>query len=113
MFGVLVWGFQDGGLADALGFTPPGALEPSFPIPMFCIAYGLSMDYEAFMPARIKEEFARTGDTADAGLALAVLVDAPLVRALLLPASMRLLGRADWWAPPLLMRLHRRIGVSH
>ncbi|WP_017559154.1 MMPL family transporter [Nocardiopsis baichengensis] len=152
MFGILVWGFQDGGLADALGFTPPGALEPSFPILMFCIAYGLSMDYEVFMLARIKEEYDRTGDTAaatsvglqrsgplisaagailalsfaayttsevmwlqmlGAGLALAVLVDATLVRALLLPASMRLLGRANWWAPPLLKRLHRRIGVSH
>ncbi|WP_017623001.1 MMPL family transporter [Nocardiopsis chromatogenes] len=151
MFGVLVWGFQDGGLAAVLGFTPPGALDPSFPILMFCIAYGLSMDYEVFMLARIKEEYDRTGDTTAAtsaglqrsgplisaagailalsfaayatsgvmwlqmlgtGLALAILVDATLVRALLLPASMRLLGRANWWAPPPLRRLHQRIGVS-
>lgn len=62
MFGVLVWGFQNGALAGILGFTPTGVIEPSIPILMFCIAYGLSMDYEVFLLARIKEDYDRTGD---------------------------------------------------
>ncbi|WP_280400941.1 MMPL family transporter [Nocardia carnea] len=62
MFGVLVWGFQNGALASLLGFTPTGVIEPSIPILMFCIAYGLSMDYEVFLLARIKEDYDRTGD---------------------------------------------------
>ena len=151
MFGVVVWGFQDGNLARLLGFTPTGAVEPSIPILMFCIAYGLSMDYEVFMVSRIAEEHARTGDdraavTAGiqrsaplitaaaailalsfaayatgrvmylqmlgAGLAVAILVDATLVRAVLVPALMRLAGRANWWAPAWLRPVHRRFGLS-
>lgn len=150
MFGVLVWGFQDGGLAGLLGFTPTGVIEPSIPLLMFCVAYGLSMDYEVFLLARIKEDYDRTGDvygsvprgiarsaplvTAAAvilavsfavyatgevvflqqlgiGMALAVLVDATLIRGVLLPAFMRLAGRANWWAPGRLRRLHDRIGL--
>ncbi|WP_116948439.1 MMPL family transporter [Jiangella endophytica] len=150
MFGVLVWGFQDGGLADLLGFTPTGVIEPSIPLLMFCVAYGLSMDYEVFLLARIKEDHDRTGDvygsvprgiarsaplvTAAAvilaasfavyatgevvflqqlgiGMALAVLVDATLIRGVLVPALMRLAGRANWWAPGPLRRLHDRIGL--
>ncbi|PZF79648.1 MMPL family transporter, partial [Jiangella anatolica] len=150
MFGVLVWGFQDGGLAGLLGFTPTGVIEPSIPLLMFCIAYGLSMDYEVFLLARIKEDYDRTGDvygsvprgiarsaplvTAAAmilavsfavyatgevvflqqlgiGMALAVLVDATLIRGVLVPALMRLAGRANWWAPGPLRRLHDRIGL--
>ncbi|GAA2107199.1 MMPL family transporter [Kitasatospora saccharophila] len=151
MFGVLVWGFQDGHLAGPLGFTSTGTMEPSIPILMFCIAYGLSMDYEVFVVARIKEEHDRGADTESAvatgiqrsaplitsaagilgltfavyatgsvvflkelgvGLALAVLVDALLIRAVLLPAVMRLAGPANWWAPAPLRRLHRRIGLA-
>ncbi|MGK8523647.1 MMPL family transporter [Nocardia asteroides] len=150
MFGVLVWGFQDGALADVLGFTPTGHIEPSIPILMFCIAYGLSMDYEVFLLARIKEDFDRTGDvvgsiprgiarsaplvTAAAlilavsfavystgevvflqqlglGMALTVVINATLVRGVLVPALMRLAGRANWWAPAPLRRLHDRIGL--
>ncbi|MFJ7159382.1 MMPL family transporter [Streptomyces sp. NPDC101118] len=150
MFGVLVVVFQDGFLADVLGFTPTGAIEPSVPILMFCIAYGLSMDYEVFLLARIKEEYERTGDarasvplgiarsaplvTAAAGvlavsfaayatgevvflkqlglgMALAVLVDATLIRGVLVPALMRLAGPANWWAPAPLRRLHGRLGL--
>ena len=105
---------------------------------MFCIAFGLSMDYEVFLLSRIKEEYDRTGDNEHAvavglertgrivtaaapllalvflafatssvtfiklfglGLALAVLVDATLIRAALVPAFMRLAGDANWWAP--------------
>jgi putative drug exporter of the RND superfamily len=62
MFGVLVWGFQEGGLAGPLGFTPTGVTEPSIPILMFRVGYGLSMDYEVFLLARIKAEYDRAGD---------------------------------------------------
>ncbi|WP_020418458.1 MMPL family transporter [Amycolatopsis sp. ATCC 39116] len=138
MFGALVWVFQDGNLTGLLAFTPTGTLETSIPILMFCVAYGLSMDYEVFVTSRIREEYLRTGDTnasvaagvqrsaplvttAAAILALSfatyttggvvylkmlglgmfvtVLVDATLLRGVLLPAFMRLAGRANWWAP--------------
>jgi RND superfamily putative drug exporter len=46
------------------------------------------------------------------GLTLAVLVDATLVRMVLVPAFMRVMGRWNWWAPAPLVRLHRRFGIS-
>ena len=61
-FGALVWIFQDGHLAGLLDFTPTGTIAASTPILMFCIAFGLSMDYEVFLLSRIKEEHDRTGD---------------------------------------------------
>lgn len=61
-FGAAVWVFQDGHLAGLLGFTPTGALELTMPVLMFCIAFGLSMDYEVFLLSRIREEYERTGD---------------------------------------------------
>jgi RND superfamily putative drug exporter len=118
---------------------------------MFCVAFGLSMDYEVFLLSRIKEEHDRTGDnkssvaiglertgrivTAAAvlisvvfvafatsgvafmklfgiGLALAVLMDAFVIRATLVPAFMVLLGEANWWAPRPLRRLYERFGLS-
>ncbi|RKS76903.1 RND superfamily putative drug exporter [Actinomadura pelletieri DSM 43383] len=151
MFGALVWVFQDGNLSGTLGFTATGSLEPSIPILMFCVAFGLSMDYEIFMVSRIKEEYDRTGDNARSvavglqrgaplittaaailavsfasyatsgvvflkmlgiGMALAVLLDATLIRALLVPAAMRLAGRANWWAPGPLRRVHARLAVT-
>ncbi len=151
MFGALVFVFQNGNLSGLLGFTPTGSIEPSVPILMFCIAYGLSMDYEVFLLSRIREEYLRTGDalgsvptgiarsaplvTAAAailavsfaayatgqvvflkqlgiGMALAVIVDATLIRGVLMPAFMRLAGPVNWWAPAPLRRLHRRIGLS-
>ncbi|MET9835973.1 MMPL family transporter [Streptomyces sp. NPDC006385] len=147
MFGCLVWVFQDGHLSGLLGFTPTGSIEPSIPVLMFCVAYGLSMDYEVFLLARIKEEHERTGDTTRAvgegirrsaplitaaagilalsflsyatsgvvflkelgiGTALTILVDATLIRVVLLPVTMRLAGRANWWAPRWLRRLRIR-----
>jgi putative drug exporter of the RND superfamily len=150
-FGAMVWVFQDGHLSGPLGFTATGRIDTSMPILMFCIAFGLSMDYEVFLLSRIKEEHDATGDntasvalglertgrivsaaaillaitflafgTADVsflklfgvGLALAVLMDATVVRGLLVPAFMRLAGPANWWAPPALRRLHRRIGIA-
>ncbi|WP_084210782.1 MMPL family transporter [Pseudonocardia acaciae] len=80
MFGTLVFVFQWGNLAGVLGFTPTGSIEPSIPILMFCIAYGLSMDYEVLLLSRIKEEYDRTGDpvgSVPAGIARS----APLVTA--------------------------------
>ncbi|WP_260192664.1 MMPL family transporter [Actinophytocola gossypii] len=151
MFGVLVWVFQDGNLADLLGFTATGTLESSIPILMFCIVYGLSMDYEVFVVSRIREEYLSGKDGRSAvalglqrsgplvtvaavilaasfavyatggvvylkmigvGMAVAVLVDAVLIRGVLLPAFIRLAGDANWWAPAWLRRVHERFGIS-
>jgi RND superfamily putative drug exporter len=136
MFGVLVTVFQNGLFAGVLGFTPIGTLDPAFPILMFCVAYGLSMDYEVFLLSRIKERYEATGDNTRAvleglqrsaplvtaaatilavsfalyatgevmylqmvgvGTAVAILVDATIIRAILVPALMKLAGRANWW----------------
>jgi RND superfamily putative drug exporter len=162
-FGALVWIFQDGHLG-AFGTTPTGTLVANMPVLLFCIAFGLSMDYEVFLISRIREYWlesgrtrtdgaslaprvrndesvalglARTGRVVTAaallmsisfaaliaaqvafmrmfgvGLTLAVLVDATLVRMLLVPAFMHVLGRANWWAPKPLARLHARFGIS-
>jgi RND superfamily putative drug exporter len=150
VFGVVVWIFQDGHLAGWLRFTP-GPINTSMPVLLFCIAFGLSMDYEVFLLARIKElhdggasnresvagGLARTGrivTTAAAllsvtfiafgtarvsflqlfgvGTAVAVILDVTLIRGVLVPALMRLAGRANWWAPAPLRRLHTRIALS-
>jgi RND superfamily putative drug exporter len=150
-FGAMVWVFQDGHLSGLLDFTPTGTIDTVTPILMFCVAFGLSMDYEVFLLSRIKEEHDRSGDnvasvalglertgrivTAAAvliavvfvafatsgvtfiklfglGLTVAVLMDAFLIRATLVPAFMRLAGEANWWAPGPLRRLHERIGFS-
>ncbi len=149
-FGAMVWVFQKGNLADTLGFTATGFIDVTTPLLMFCIAFGLSMDYEVFLLSRIKEEYdldrdneravaiglEKTGRIVTAaalllaivfvaialsevmvvklfgvGLALAVLVDAFLIRATLVPALMRLAGRANWWAPRPLRRFHLRFGI--
>ncbi|MGV9240841.1 MMPL family transporter, partial [Streptomyces nigra] len=151
MFGAVVWVFQDGHLSGLLGFTSPGSIETTLPVLMFCVAFGLSMDYGVFLLSRIKEEYDATGDHEQAvrhglqrtgglitaaavilavvmvaigtsrvtntkmlglGIALAVLMDAMIVRSLLVPAVMRLTGRATWWAPGPLRRFHERFGVS-
>ncbi|MGE0729642.1 MAG: MMPL family transporter [Acidimicrobiia bacterium] len=148
-FGALVWVFQDGHLAGLLGVSATGRLDVFTPILMFCIAFGLSMDYEVFLLAAIKEHYDLHGDNAaavahglgrsgrvvtaaaglltivfvaigtsgvvtvrmiGAGLALAVLVDAFLIRATLVPALMRLTGEANWWAPGPLRRWQLRHG---
>jgi len=150
-FGAMVWVFQEGHGSGILNFTATGLTDTTTPILMFCIAFGLSMDYEVFLLSRIKEEYDRTGDnemavalglertgrivTAAAallavtflafatsgitfiklfglGLALAVLMDATLIRATLVPAFMKLAGRANWWAPAWMRRIHDRIGFS-
>ncbi|MBF6590292.1 MAG: MMPL family transporter [Ktedonobacterales bacterium] len=137
-YGVLVFIFQQGHFATLLGFEPTGFLDSTIPILLFCILFGLSMDYEVFLLSRIREEWLRTGDNRYAvarglektggvitnaallfiiiagsfaftsivvaqetglGMAVAVLVDATIIRTLLVPATMRLLGRWNWWLP--------------
>ncbi|MEV0931185.1 MMPL family transporter [Streptomyces phaeochromogenes] len=151
MFGAVVWVFQDGHLSGPLGFTPTGDIETALPVLMFCVAFGLSMDYGVFLVSRIKEEYELGGDHRDAvvlgirrtgglitaaamilavvmvaigtsrvtnikmlglGVGLAVMMDAMVVRALLVPAVLRLTGRATWWAPAPLRRLQRRVGLE-
>jgi putative drug exporter of the RND superfamily len=139
--GALVFVFQDGHLRGLAGdFTVTGQLDIAVPILVACLAFGLSVDYEVFLVARIREEYAASGDNTravvtglartgrlfsaaalavatvmialatsanalleftGAGLALAVLMDAALVRGVLVPAFMRLAGGANWWAPAL------------
>jgi RND superfamily putative drug exporter len=163
-FGSLVWIFQDGHLG-ALGTTPSGTLVANMPVLLFCIAFGLSMDYEVFLIARIREYWlasgaarpatttpaqahaandesvalgvARTGRVITAaalvmsmsfaaliaahvsfmrmfglGLTLAVLADATLVRMVVVPAFMHVMGRWNWWAPKPLVWVHERFGIS-
>jgi putative drug exporter of the RND superfamily len=149
-FGAMVWIFQEGHLSGLLGFTPTGSIDIFTPILMFCIAFGLSMDYEVFLLSRIKEEYDLNRDNEHAvsvglqktgrivtaaallltivfigiatssvsivqlfgvGLSLAVLVDAFLIRATLVPAFMRLAGRSNWWSPTWLRRWHLRYGI--
>lgn len=160
-FGALVWIFQEGHLG-ALGTTPSGTLVANMPVLLFCIAFGLSMDYEVFLISRIREYWlryrpmastakeahaandeavahgvARTGQVITAaalvmsmsfaaliaahvsfmrmfglGLTLAVFVDATLVRMVLVPAFMHVMGRWNWWAPRPLLWLHERFGIS-
>ncbi|HEX5252492.1 MAG TPA: MMPL family transporter [Mycobacterium sp.] len=163
-FGALVWIFQDRHLG-ALGTTPSGTLVANMPVLLFCIAFGLSMDYEVFLLSRIREYWlasgaarparptakqantandesvalgvARTGRVITAaalvmsmsfaaliaahvsfmrmfglGLTLAVFADATLVRMVVVPAFMHVMGRWNWWAPKPLAWLHDRFGIS-
>ncbi len=136
-FGVLVWIFQEGNGSELLGFTPQ-PIDPTTPVMIFAILFGLSMDYEVLMLSRIHEEWERTKDNTQAVavglqksgriitsaalvmitvfsafglssvslmkqfglmLALGVAVDATIVRALVVPSTMRLMGTLNWWAP--------------
>jgi RND superfamily putative drug exporter len=147
MFGVLVWVFQEGHLSGLLSFSANGTLDPSTPILMFAVVFGLSMDYEVFLLSRVREHYLATGDNDEAiatglqrtggvitgaalmlgvvvaafslsqvtftklmgvGTAAALVVDVTIVRLALVPATMKLLGRANWWAPRSLARLRTR-----
>ena len=149
-FGVVVWVFQESHLSWLLRFTPTGTIDPSMPILMLAIIFGLSMDYEVFLLSRIRERYDVTGDNTAAvasglqrtggvitsaalllvivvgafsasgitfiklmgiGMIVALIVDATIVRVLLVPATMRLLGRANWWAPRPLRSLYARYGI--
>jgi RND superfamily putative drug exporter len=137
-YGLLVWIFQDGHLSGLLGFEPLDGIDPTIPLVMFAVVFGLSMDYEVFLLSRIREEFLRTGDNRESvisglahtgriitsaalillvvigafaagqlvyvkqigvGIGSAIALDVTLVRALLVPATMQLLGAWNWWAP--------------
>ncbi len=149
-FGAVVWIFQQGHLSAQLNFTP-ASIDPTLPVILFGIVFGLSMDYEVFLLSRIQEEYQRTGDNRRAvadglersgrlitgaaaimvavfsafaagdivlvksvglAMAIAVAIDATIVRALMVPATMRLLGAVNWWAPRPLVRFHRRLGLG-
>jgi putative drug exporter of the RND superfamily len=137
-FGSLVFIFQEGHLHEWLNFTPLGYLDTLIAVTMFCVLFGLSMDYEVFLLCRIKEAYDRSQDNSlsviegvehtgrvitsaalllilvtgafamtsivtvkalGLGIALGVLIDATLIRTLLVPATMRLMGRWNWWSP--------------
>ncbi len=137
-FGALVWIFQDGNLSALFGTRPLGFVETTQPVILFCVLFGLSMDYEVFLLTRMRESWEATHDNPTAvahglersgrivtsaalivivvagsfafadivlikalgvGIAIAVALDATVVRALLVPATMRLLGRWNWWLP--------------
>jgi len=147
-FGALVWIFQQGNLSGWLHFTPQ-SIDPTVPVILFALVFGLSMDYEVLLLARIQERWRATGDNTRAvaegleasgrlitgaalimvatflafgladvvliksvgiGIAIAIAIDASIVRALMVPAIMRLLGTRNWWAPRSLAGLHRRSG---
>jgi RND superfamily putative drug exporter len=149
-FGAMVWIFQDGHLSGLLNITP-SPIDPTLPVLLFCLVFGLSMDYEVFLLTRMQEAWRRTGDNRAAvaeglersgrlitgaaaimitvfiafglarvvtikatgiGMAVAVLADATLVRALVVPALMRLLGTANWWAPRWVRRLPGGSGAA-
>jgi RND superfamily putative drug exporter len=148
--GLLVWIFQEGHLSGPLGFAAL-PLDTSMLVLLFCIAFGLSMDYEVIVLSRIKELHDQGRDNRTAvtegltrsgrivttaaaliavtffafgtatvsflqlfgmGAGFAVLIDATLVRAVLVPACQRMLGRAAWYAPAPLRRLQTRIGLT-
>ena len=148
--GLMVWIFQQGHLSGALNFTAL-PLDTSMLVLLFCIAFGLSMDYEVIVLSRIKELHDRGHDNRTAvtegltrsgrivttaaaliavtffanatatvsflqlfgiGAGFAVVIDATLVRAVLVPAAQRLLGRAAWYAPAPLRRLYVNIGLA-
>ncbi len=150
-FGVIVWVFQWGHLSRLLQFTATGSIDPTMPILMLAIIFGLSMDYEVFLLSRVREMYDRTGDNTlsiatgvqrtggvitslafllvvvvgafsasgiaflklmGVGMIVALIIDASVVRMLLVPATMRLLGGANWWAPGPLRRFYGRFGIK-
>ncbi len=150
-YGLVVYVFQDGHGEKLLSFTSQGHVESFLPLFMFCILFGLSMDYEVFLLARIREEYLRTKDNTEAvgwglertariitsaaavmvtvfgafafaslvpikamgfGLAAAVLLDATVIRIVLVPATMRLMGDWNWWIPRWLDRLLPQISLE-
>ena len=151
-FGAVTWIFADGHLEGLLNFHSPGYLDPTEPLLMVAILFGLSMDYEVFLLSRMKEEHDLGADNRSAvamglqktgrlitsaalllcvvimgfavsdlvflkmvgvGMLIAILLDATIVRALLVPATMRLLGEWNWWSPPGLRWLANRFAIRH
>lgn len=143
-YGLIVMIFQKGGpafaksIADGFGFIQVDSIESWLPLFLFSILFGLSMDYQVFLLTRIREEYDKTGDNAEAvayglrttggiitgaaiimvavfaafsagriagleqmgfGLAVAVFLDATIVRSILVPSAMKLLGDRNWYLP--------------
>jgi RND superfamily putative drug exporter len=137
-YGATVAVFQHGWGADVFGFTQVESIVSWLPVMLFCILFGLSMDYHVFLLSRIREHYDQTHDNEESvafglqstgriitgaalimvsvfgafasgqladvqqmgfGLGFAVLVDATLIRTILVPASMKLLGNANWYLP--------------
>nr|WP_255570830.1 MMPL family transporter [Cohnella sp. CFH 77786] len=138
--GIVVIVFQEGHLAHLLHITSIGYVSVVLPVTIFCVVFGISMDYEVFLISRIKEEYEKTGDNEKStaagltktgglitsaafilivvvgsfvftdieitkalgvGLFSAIFIDATFIRVIVVPALMKLLGRANWWAPAL------------
>ncbi|WP_052441738.1 MMPL family transporter [Streptacidiphilus anmyonensis] len=150
VLGAMVWVFVDGHLAHLLGFTP-SPLAVAMPILLVCVAYALSMDYEMFLLARIKERhdcgeenvlavragLGESGPLISAaaavlavsffsiavsqvslakffglGTGIAILLDALVIRGVLVPVFFRLAGSRAWWAPGPLRRVSRRFASA-
>ena len=150
-YGLMVFVFQDGHFTGFLKFDAAHHIDSFLPLFLFCILFGLSMDYEVFLLARIREEYLRTGDNTEAvgwglehtariitsaaaimvtvfgafafarmlpikelgfGLAAAVLLDATIIRVVMVPATMRLMGRWNWWLPSWLDRLLPKVSLE-
>ncbi len=150
-YGVIVAVFQWGWLSGPLHTGKTAPIDPWMPVMLFTILFGLSMDYEVFLLSRIREEWLRTGDNANAvadglaqtarvitaaaaimfcvfgsfvvgdlrvlkvfglGLAVAVLIDATIVRLVLVPSTMELLGNINWWFPKWLDRIVPSLDVE-
>lgn len=150
-YGVIVAIFQWGWGISLIGVGKAGPIESWAPMMLFAIVFGLSMDYEVFLLSRVKEEYDRTGNNAEAvadglastarvitaaalimvcvfaafvlgydrqlklfglGLATAVFIDATIVRMVLVPATMELLGDRNWWIPNWMNRILPRIELE-
>ena len=166
-YGSLVFVFQEGHFQQVLGFVADGTVDRFIPILLFCVLFGLSMDYEVFLLTRVREEWRRTQDNHASvalglektggtitnaallfvivssafiatplivtkelglGITISVLVDASIIRCMLVPASMQLMGRWNWWFPKHVFRhqtfyqantryesvpaFHNRVGTS-
>ncbi|MEE8373772.1 MAG: MMPL family transporter, partial [Dehalococcoidia bacterium] len=137
-YGLVVLVFQKGVGADLLGFQAIDKFEAWVPIFLFCLLFGLSMDYHVFLLSRVRERFDQTGDNTESvafglrstgriitgaalimvavfsgfasgelvmfqqlgfGMAVAVFLDATIVRSILVPSAMQLLGTRNWYLP--------------
>lgn len=151
-FGFATLVFQHGVGASLIGIQEQGFVDAWAPLFFFALLFGLSMDYQLFLLAAIRERFQATGDTqlairdgiARTGrpitnaalimivvfiafgvtgpipptelgvtLALAVLLDATIVRMMLVPSLMKLLGEKNWWIPKWLDKVLPRVDFSH
>ncbi len=151
-FGFATLVFQNGYGASLIGIEHQGFVDAWAPLFFFALLFGLSMDYQLFLLAAIKERYQATGDTRRAisegiartgrpitnaaiimiivfvafgvtgpipptelglTLAMAVLLDATVVRVMLVPATMALLGEWNWYAPKWLQKILPHVNFSH